>query len=126
MRKCESRTFKVPNRFCFFVSIIFIFSLYSRPKYSKLIFCFMKKILFFVALFAGICMIAIGAYGWNVYSNSAKGSLLFMENVEVLFRGESVDGYTKSFGECSRPCEYKAWGSCKSGDPDECYPSDCC
>ncbi len=63
----------------------------------------MKKILFFVALFAGICMIAIGAYGWNVYSNSAKGSLLFMENVEVLFRGESVDGYTKSFWRMQSP-----------------------
>lgn len=87
----------------------------------------MKKVLFFVALFVGICVIAIGAYGWNVYSNnSAKGSLLFMENVEALSRGESAGGYTRSSGKCSRPCEYKTWVSCKSGGSDECYPSDCC
>lgn len=86
----------------------------------------MKKILFFVALFAGVCVVAIGVYGWNFYSNSTKSSLLFLENVEALSCGESVGGYTRSSGECSRPCEYKAWGSCKSGDPDECYPSDCC
>lgn len=86
----------------------------------------MKKILFFVALFVGVCTIAIGVYSWNIYSTSTESSLLLMENVEALSRGESAGGYTKSSGKCNRPCEYKTWVSCKSGGPDECYPSDCC
>ena len=47
----------------------------------------MKKILFFVALFAGVCVVAIGVYGWNFYSNSTKSSLLFLEYVEALSCG---------------------------------------
>ena len=72
----------------------------------------MKKILFFVALFVGVCTIAIGVYSWNIYSTSTESSLLLMENVEALSRGESAGGYTKSSGKCNRPCEYKTWVSC--------------
>ena len=67
----------------------------------------MKKILFFVALFAGVCVVAIGVYGWNFYSNSTKSSLLFLENVEALSCGESVGGYTRSSGKCSRHVNIK-------------------
>lgn len=82
-------------------------------------------------MIAVVCVIAAGTGSWKVYSDYSQNhneSDLLMENVEALSSGaEAGSGYyERSSGNCSAPCEYKKWVSCKSGGTKECSPSDCC
>lgn len=90
----------------------------------------MKKI-FFKATLTVVCVVAVGTGSWKAYSayihNQNEADLL-MENVEALSTGtEAGSGYYQvSSGNCSAPCSYRKWVTCKSGGTEECSSSDCC
>lgn len=83
-------------------------------------------------IFSALCFVATGCITFASYKTFCQNKnvveVMLVENIEALTQDESgyKGNYTKSSGYCPAPCRYKKWVSCKSGEKEECYPSDCC